>query len=289
MKRMIFVIGLTLLLALAFTIPVLAGGWAVITLDKLPGNITVNQPLEIGFMVRQHGATPLGDLTPIITARLDGSLKSVEVTAHSEGKVGHYAAELTLPQTGTWQWSIEAFTGNQPMPALTVVGAPVAAAESKPVTSNSISLSLLAGGVGLLGVLGSLLAFQRKVRWSAAFMVIGLLVSGVGFVSAAAQPRVEAAPEVKAVHVVSADSQVEQGRDLFIAKGCILCHSHAETNNIREYGVDIGPNLTDLTFSPEYLRLWLKDPSSVKPATQMPILGLSDEEIESLIMFINDK
>ncbi|MBI5351933.1 MAG: hypothetical protein HZB50_04780 [Chloroflexi bacterium] len=289
MKRTTYVIGLAILLAVVFTSTVLAGGWAVITLDELPGDVEANQPLEIGFMIRQHGATPLSGQSPVVRAHLVDSTKSVSVVASEKGEKGHYAATLTLPQSGKWEWAIEAFGAAQPMPALTVVAAPAPVTESEAVTSNSIPLSLLVGGVGLLGVLGSLLAFQRKVRWAAAFLVIGLLVSGVGFVSAAAQPRVEAAPEVKAVPVVSADSQVEQGRDLFIAKGCMLCHSHAETNSIREYGVDIGPNLTNLTFGPEYLRLWLKDPSSVKPATQMPTLGLSDEEIESLIMFINDK
>ena len=109
MKRTIFVIGLTLLLALAFTIPALAGGWAVITLDELPGQVEANQPLEIGFMVRQHGVTPLGDQSPIITAHLDGSTQSVRVVADEEGEVGHYAATLTLPQSGEWQWEIEAF------------------------------------------------------------------------------------------------------------------------------------------------------------------------------------
>ncbi len=289
MKRTTFVIGLAILLATAFTGTVLAGGWAVITLDELPGEVEANQPLEIGFMVRQHGVTPLSDQSPVIKAHLVGSKKSVIVVASDEGEEGHYAATLTLPQAGEWEWSIEAFGGAQPMPSLTVVDSPVAVTENKPVTSSPISLSLLAGGVGLLSVFGGLLALQRKVRWAAAFVVIGLLVSGIGFVSAAGQPRVVATNKVKDVPVVSSDSQVEQGRDLFIAKGCMLCHSHTETNNIREYGVDIGPNLTDLTFAPEYLRLWLKDPSSVKPATMMPTLGLSDSEIEALIMFINDK
>lgn len=285
MKRTTLAIGVTLLLAVAFTGTVLAGGWAVITLDELPGEVKANQPLEIGFMIRQHGATPLSGQSPMVKANLVGSKKSVIVAASDEGEEGHYAATLTLPQAGEWEWVIEAFGGAQPMPSLTVVDVPTAAAGTKPAASNSISLSLLAGGIGLLGIVGGLLAFQRKVRWAAAFMVTGLLISGVGFVSAAGQPKAE----VKDVPVVSADSQVEQGRDLFIAKGCMVCHSHTETNSIREYGVDIGPNLTDLTFSPEYLRLWLKDPSSVKPATMMPTLGLSDAEIESLIMFINDK
>jgi cytochrome c1 len=67
----------------------------------------------------------------------------------------------------------------------------------------------------------------------------------------------------------------------------MVCHSHNETNKIREVGVDIGPDLTNFTASPEYLRMWLKDPRTVKPSTQMPTLGLSDAEIEALIAFIN--
>lgn len=289
MKRTIFVIGFAILLAVTITGAVLAGGWAVVTLDELPTGVEANQPLEIGFMVRQHGVTPLGGQSPMVSAHLVGSKKSVTVAAGDEGKEGHYVAMLTLPQAGEWEWSIEVFGGAQPMPSLTVVNAPAAVKEDKIAASSTFPLSLLAGGVGLLGVFGGLLALQRKVRWAAVFVVIGLLVSGVGFVSAADQPRMEAKPEVKDIPVVSAGSQVDQGRDLFIAKGCMVCHSHADTNAVREFGVDMGLNLTDLTFGAEYLRLWLKDPSSVKPATLMPNLELSAEEIEALIAFINDK
>lgn len=288
MKRTIFVIGLTLLLALAFAVPALAGGWAVITLDELPGRVAANQPLKIGFMIRQHGVTPMGGQTPIIMAHLDGSSQSVSVEANAEGKVGHYVATLTFPQSGEWQWSIKAFTMNQPMPALTVMEATAVETKSEPATSNFNSLFLLAGGLGLLGVVGGLLALQRKVRWATAFLVVGLLVSGVGFVSAAGQPKVESEKK-EAVAAASAESQVESGRKLFIAKGCMLCHSHNDTNNFREFGTDMGPNLTNFSASPEYLRVWLKDPSAAKSTAKMPALGLSDSEIDALIAFINDK
>ena len=287
MKRKIFVIGLTLLLVLAFAAPALAGGWAVITLDELPGRVEANQPLKIGFMLRQHGVTPMSGQTPYVMAHLIGSTQSVSTKASEEGKVGHYVAELTLPQAGEWEWSISAFTVNQPMPALTVIEATSVATKSAPAASNFNSLFLLAGGLGLLAVVGGLLALQRKVRWATAFVVIGLLVSGVGFVSAAGQPKAEL--EKKEVVVASADSQVELGRELFIAKGCMLCHSHNDTNKIREFGTDMGPNLTNFNASPEYLRIWLKDPSAVKSTAKMPALGLSDSEIEALIAFINDK
>ena len=288
MKRTIFVIGLTLLLVMTFTIPVFAGGWAVVTLDELPGEVEAGQPFEIGFMVRQHGVTPLSGQSPIIRAYLDGTKQSVSVIAEDEGEVGHYAAILTLPESGTWQWEIEAFGAAQPMPALTVVDASVTVAKSEPVAApNPSTYPLLVGGVGLLGAIGGLLALQRKVRWATAFVMVGILVSGVGFVSAAGQPK--AASEAKQPVSLSADEQVSLGRNLFIAKGCTLCHSHSETNKFRGFGTDAGPDLTNFTASPEYLRIWLKDPSAAKSTAKMPALGLSDSEMEALIAFINDK
>ncbi len=289
MKRKIFAIVLTLLLAMVFTIPALAGGWAIITLDELPGQVQANQPLEIGFMVRQHGVTPMSNQTPLIKAHLANSTESVIVEASEEGKVGHYVATLTFPKTGEWRWSIEAFGGAQPMPELMVVEAVPVVTKSESVKTSSNSLPLLAGGVGLLGVFGGLLALQKKVRWATAFVVIGLLVSGVGFVSAVNQPKEVTKSEVQEVSAVSPVSQVELGRNLFIAKGCMVCHSHSETNKVREFGVDIGPDLTNLTASPDYLRLWLKDPRAAKSTATMPTLGLSDSEIEALVAFINNK
>lgn len=287
MKRTILAIGLTLLLAMAITVPALAGGWAVITLDELPGNVEANQPIEIGFMVRQHGVTPLGGESPVIRAHLADSTESVIVEASEEGEVGHYVATLILPKSGEWEWSIQAFTGTQPMPALTVVDATIAAPQSEPVAATTNALPLLAGGVGLLGAIGGLFALQKRVRWAAAFVVIGLLVSGVGFVSAANQPKADVKSEVQEVSVISTDSQIELGRDLFIAKGCMMCHSHTETNNIREFGIDSGPDLTNLTASPEYLFLWLKDPRAAKSTATMPNLELTEAEMNALVEFIN--
>ncbi|MBI3170086.1 MAG: cytochrome c oxidase subunit II, partial [Chloroflexi bacterium] len=43
------------------------------------------------------------------------------------------------------------------------------------------------------------------------------------------------------------------------------------------------------TASPEYLRMWLADPKSVKRLTETPNLKLSETEIEALIAFISSK
>ena len=78
------------------------------------------------------------------------------------------------------------------------------------------------------------------------------------------------------------------GQQLFVAKGCITCHRHDAVAVQRRITIDSIPNLTAYRNDPAYLRTWLKDPASVKPATEMPDLGLSASEIEALIAFIND-
>jgi hypothetical protein len=82
--------------ATAFSI----GGWAVITVDDLPQTLAVGQPIGIGFMVRQHGVTPLDRLTPTIFASDDKHEASeVRVSAIPSGPAGHYVATLVVPQS----------------------------------------------------------------------------------------------------------------------------------------------------------------------------------------------
>lgn len=293
MKRKVFAIGLAVALALIFAVPVLAGGWAVITLDELPGQVAAGEPLEIGFMVRQHGRTPVDGLTPIVTARLDGKGRPSTFFAEEDGATGHYVATITLPQEGQWEWEIEAFGAPVQMPTLTVLSSsvaalPVAEQQSAPV-SGFDNVILLAGVAGLVGILLGLFFLRDRKRWAIALVVAGLLVGGYGVVSAASQPKVEKeAKPVSATLAASAESQIELGRQLFIVKGCVTCHVHNEIRGYDTFGFgEETPHLTNFTASPEYLRMWLKDPKSVKPAAQMPELGLSEAEIEALIAFIN--
>jgi hypothetical protein len=118
-SRFKIVAGVTFLIALVFAIPAYAGGWAVITLDELPTSVISGEPLTIGFTVLQHGKTPMDGLEPTITASLSGGEKFT-VNAQPEGKTGHYSASLTFPKEGNWEWSIQAFSMDQPMPVLTV-------------------------------------------------------------------------------------------------------------------------------------------------------------------------
>ena len=288
-------IGLALFLALGVANPVFAGGWAVVTLDELPSNVVAGEPIRIGFTVLQHGKTRMTNLEPSITAKLSFVEKLV-VHAESEGKPGHYAATITFPKEGEWEWSIQAFTMDQPMPVLSVAAPSATSAsqqvKTEPVTagiSPLLATRMLALGIGLLGLV---VAFRRKSRLAVALTMFCLLVGFALFV-AGAGPASGLEAQGKSSQALSASplAQIEWGRQLFIAKGCVTCHINTKIpqSTTGSITLDVGTNLSNFTASPEALRLRLKDPSSVKSDTQMPNLNLSDEEIEALIVFINSK
>lgn len=99
------------LAALAAASQALAGGWAVVTLDEVPQAPRAGETIELGFMVRQHGRTPVdvhtfeGEL-PTLWARHGTSGETVTATARKQGAVGHYVVSVTFPRDGTWAWEI---------------------------------------------------------------------------------------------------------------------------------------------------------------------------------------
>ena len=288
---------LALLLALAFTVPVLAGGWAVITLDELPSKVVAGEPLIVGFTVLQHGRTPMTDLSPIITANLYKEQEFV-VTATPAGKPGHYIAALTFPKEGEWRWSIQAFSMDQPMPMLTVSAPALTATtlseaktESTPLLASPMGIASVA--VLVAGLAGAFISLRRKSRLvialTALCMIVGivLLIVGAGTASQV-EAQSKSSPDVE---TDSSFSQVELGRRLFIAKGCITCHYNSRVGNTSDYWtIEMGaPNLSKFSASPEVLFIRLKDPSAAKSDTKMPNLDLTEAEIEALIAFINSK
>jgi mono/diheme cytochrome c family protein len=281
---------LAVLLLLLATIPAFAGGWAVITLDELPSGAAAGEPLTIGFTVRQHGRTLMVGLSPKVTAALSG--ETLVFPAQAEGGPGHYTATLTLPKEGDWHWGIEAFTMYQPMPVLKVAAAGTAAAQELPAVSLLSSLMMpLSLAAIVLGLFVGVVGLRRKSRTTMLLTALCLLA---GFVLLAVGSGSASRVEARAQSEFSSDSstsQVELGRQLFLAKGCITCHTNTRASRDIEYWT-IGngaPDLSKFSAAPEGLRLRLKDPTLVKPDTQMPNLQLKGPEIEALIAFINSK
>jgi cytochrome c len=295
-KRTQISLGVALLLTIVFTIPVFAGGWAVITLDELPTDALAGEPLTIGFTVRQHGITPMNGIDPTVTATLLNGDRFV-VKAEPDDKPGHYMATLTFPKEGNWEWSIQAFTMDQPMPTLNVAAAAVPSTneqaskvEAQPASMDLLPvLRVLVFGVALVGLL---FAFQRKSRVAGAFAALCLVI-GIGtFMVGAATPKVEAqGKESSDISMESSPAQVELGRQLFLAKGCITCHYNSRAAGRDEYWtIEMGaPDLSNYSSHPEVLFIRLKDPAEAKSDTKMPNLDLKETEIEALVAFINSK
>ncbi|MCC6299953.1 MAG: c-type cytochrome [Anaerolineales bacterium] len=278
---------LALAFALALAMPVLAGGWAVITLDELPMNVVVGEPLNIGFTVRQHGKTPLTGIDASVTIR--AGLETLVFVAKEEGEPGHYVAALKFPAAGEWEWSIAAFGYDQSMPDLSVAAGGSATAVSIPAKAEPLSTLLIVRFVALgMGVLALGFAFRAKNRSVLALSVFCLLVGVGSFFAGSAVPAMEAKNDASNEDSVS---QIELGQRLFIAKGCVTCHINTRVSDWQNYRtIELGAtNLSNFSASPEVLRIRLKDPKMAKSDTQMPNLGLSDAEIEALIAFINSK
>ncbi len=111
-----------------------AGGWAVGTLDAVP-TAEPGDTVKVGFTVRQHGVTPVS-----LDGQLDGGLVGISLAdesgtttffaAEPDGPVGHYVAEVVMPDdAGSYAWSLSmGIFGSQDLGELTV-DVPTAAAD----------------------------------------------------------------------------------------------------------------------------------------------------------------
>jgi hypothetical protein len=188
-----FVIVVIAMLALAA--PALAGGWAVVTLDSLPREVRAGQPFQLGFVIRQHGRTPVNNdweghaLKPTLTAQKQGGGQVIQFEAHQQGATGHFVVDITLPSDGMWDWSIAAppfyiqTTGQrdgsaaifEPLTVLPAVAAAAAPAEAPPVQAPAAPsilglnpLVLRWAGVLALIVAGGIALLSRRSRKRAA-------------------------------------------------------------------------------------------------------------------------
>ncbi len=98
-RKFIILVGL---LALLFTaVPVLAGGWVVITLDSLPEDLQADRPVAISFMVRHHGKEPTHDVSPFLTATNKATGEEIRIAAEK-------APETNMPNLELSDIEIEA-------------------------------------------------------------------------------------------------------------------------------------------------------------------------------------
>jgi hypothetical protein len=94
-------------LLLALAAPVLAGGWAEIVADAQTVEPPVEgQPVEVGFLVLQHGQTPAPWETATVHFTNSSTGKTMDVVATNDRQDGHFTATATLPEAGYWSWQV---------------------------------------------------------------------------------------------------------------------------------------------------------------------------------------
>jgi len=105
-----------------------AGGWATVELgEPVPSDLSAGTPWKVELIVKQHGVTPLDDVTPSVEITNAQGAKEL-FQAKPAGKPGTYVAEVTFPAGGEWNTRIyDGFTDATPhrLKTLTVSG-PVA-------------------------------------------------------------------------------------------------------------------------------------------------------------------
>ena len=86
---------------------------------------------------------------------------------------------------------------------------------------------------------------------------------------------------------------VAEGRRVFEKTACINCHTVAGTNANGRFGPDLTHLMSRDTIAagaapntPENLRLWIKDPNAIKPASLMPAMGLNDQDLNALTAYL---
>jgi hypothetical protein len=136
-------IGLLLVIALLLALvpAVLAGGWAVVTLDEPPGEIHAGRPWTVSFRVLQHGETPVHRLDanspvePLLVAENPATGQRLEIEALPTKVTGQFVAEVTFPSDGAWTWTIlpNPLAGETLFEPLTVLPAAAPQTEAQPV------------------------------------------------------------------------------------------------------------------------------------------------------------
>jgi cytochrome c2 len=127
------------------------------------------------------------------------------------------------------------------------------------------------------------------LKLSFAIAALGLALLALSALPGRAATPAATAPTAAAPAPAATLTDVEYGRALFSAKGCVTCHHHGAIPGSGQVGGSDVPDLTNYPANADFLRTWLKDPRAIRPNTWMPNLELKKDEIEALIAFLSAK
>ena len=87
------------------------GGWAVVTVSKIPDAWVAGKPLQLTWQVRQHGVTRIDGLRPTLEARAGSRrVRGTTWAFEEDGETG-YRGTITFPESAEWQVTIHSGFG----------------------------------------------------------------------------------------------------------------------------------------------------------------------------------
>jgi hypothetical protein len=154
-----------LALLLTLVAPVFAGGWADIVADAQTTTEppVEGQPIDIGFLVLQHGVTPAAWETATVHFTNASTGQTMDVLATNDRADGHFIATATLPAAGSWTWrvTLKDLLSEQAPVAMTVVAAPAQGAPAADAGATGL-LAIVAFAIVALATAGFLLAWRAR-------------------------------------------------------------------------------------------------------------------------------
>ena len=89
------------------------------------------------------------------------------------------------------------------------------------------------------------------------------------------------------------DASVATGRRVFESNACMNCHAVAGTPANGRFGPDLTHLMTRTTIAsgaatntPENLRLWVQNPTAIKPGSLMPAMQLSNADLDAVVSYM---
>lgn len=87
------------------------GGWAVVSVSKIPDAWIAGKPLQLTWQVRAHGESRVDGLRPTLEARSGNRRVTGRAWEFNEGGQRGYRGSITFPQRGNWQVTIHSGFG----------------------------------------------------------------------------------------------------------------------------------------------------------------------------------
>jgi len=94
-------------------------------------------------------------------------------------------------------------------------------------------------------------------------------------------------------HAGTAGAASSAGQRVFESTACVNCHTVSGTPAKGRFGPDLTHLMSRETIASgaasnthEKLRLWIKNPDAIKPGSKMPAMGLSDQDVDAVAVYL---